>query len=417
MKREHWVNRLQNCGLVLLSLSLLYLLMQVQPLSTQNVTLPHTTSGTTAQVSLPTPVRIAINQTNQRGGLLQTTTDSDLFRESVFLLQESLSTASNGRAVEPEAALAALQEQGIALDFTALLPLPLLADWCSADLSADLTDRSARWLLLTGTETLSHARLYVLDADWRGSCYDTTLSRAVLLRQLEAQTLPQTLYFAYEQEEFSRLSPTTLLSAETPVLPVLQASSPLTSLPTEELLSRLDFNAHTNARYTESSNMLVVREGERSLRISPEGSLLYQGDADTAYELFYFSASSPTRAVQAALTLLQSISETSETQASLYPVQVEATEDGWHICLQYQYGGTPILPVDGSFAAELTVQNECVTELYFHPRSYLSSKQDSPLLPLAQATAIAAESDARTLLPIYTDSGESGVSAAWLTAP
>src|SRR5699024_5133244 len=80
-------------------------------------------------------------------------------------------------------------------------------------------------------------------------------------------------FFAYESEDPNAraLDPCSLLLEAEPTLAQLAISVPLSD--TDRLLLALDFNPNTQLRYADATGAEVVREGGRTLRIHPGGTI------------------------------------------------------------------------------------------------------------------------------------------------
>ena len=80
----------------------------------------------------------------------------------------------------------------------------------------------------------------------------------------------------------------------------------------------------------------------------------------------------------------------------------------------YQLGGVPLRFQDGGFALEATLTGTAVTSLSLRLRQYVPAEEDSLLLPLSQALAVAAASPGKELSIGYVERGGE-CRACWLS--
>ena len=165
----------------------------------------------------------------------------------------------------------------------------------------------------------------------------------------------------------------------------------------------------------DASGAEVVREGGRTLRIHPDGSVSYQSGSNGALAI-PSAGEVPTllEMVTAVNSLLDDLLGVSAGDADLYVAEVE--ESGGDIVLRfdYQIGGIPVRFTDGESAAKITIAEGAVSGMTLRIRQYTAESTDSLLLPLRQALAIAVRQEGAELLIGYADSGSSTVSAGWL---
>ena len=194
---------------------------------------------------------------------------------------------------------------------------------------------------------------------------------------------------------------------------MLTASDPLSS--TDWLLTALGFNPHTNFRYSESSGTQVIMEGDSSLRIHPDGTVLYQSGSQPVLKIGSGQeALSVNETILGTEGLLTSLTGSIPSGAGF--CLLEFQQDGASTVLRFGYhvDGLPIRFSDGGFAAEVTLDGSGITRLSLRFRQYTLSGESSRLLPLKQAMAIAAGQPGAELAVGYTDNNGDTVSAQWL---
>ena len=395
---------LQNISIVLLTLSAVFLIAQTQ-LYTLGVNAGsgylRNLAGDAAQAlppsqaaltSLSAPVRLAVTGVyGGRYGSVAATTADEIFEPVGGLLREALRSVQSFTPCESEEFLEALRGTSVYCDFLSPLPLPVLAGLVGASLDSDMSARR----LAVSPRASGGAALYL----WSEGDLCLTGVTSISTEELEDVVGGYELNGARfaldgEEPEAAALAPCSLFPLELPALPVLSSSAALPG--SDTLLSALGFYPRTNSRYTESGGVEVVTDGDRTLRLNPDGSIRYRSGGDPALTVSS-SGENPT------------LTET----ASLYLRGVRQTESGTQLSFGWQSGGVPISLDSGGSAAEVTLSGGMVSSLTLRFRQYAAAGETSLLLPLRQALAIAARREGAELSIGYVDSGGLA-SARWL---
>ena len=410
--RKSRKNTAQNIVIVLLLVSALFLLYQLQHLSRSGSYLALLSDTASASPSveqaanlpaLPAPVRLAVTGTYGRYGNLGMTTTDESFAAPGNLLREALGSAESPQPCQESDFRAALAGDSIYYDFETALPLSVLAGFVGADAPAE---QSARRLLLS-VEGESVTLFLTDDASY------SRCSTKVALEDLKALIGGYQLggaAFAFELEE-NALSPYSLfLTEELPDYPTLSAET--ASGDTEAILSAFGFTPRTKSRYMDNGT-LVVMEGDRVLRLQPDGTVTYESGG--AADLLIASAAEQPTAQEAALGCFQILNRLPSGDAALYlqSLRPDGTT-GWILAFDYQIGGIPIRRGSGEPAATVRLRGGKIDTLTFCPRQYAAGESDSLLLPLTQALAIAQSYAGKELHICYTDTGADTLSASWL---
>ena len=358
-------------------------------------------------VSPGAPVRVAAASTYGRyGGVAMTTSDEE-FLPLRQLLEQALGSVQSLTFSSSQAFREALNRTSAYYDFLSPLPLSILADLSQTSLDEDAV--FARRLVLA--EENGAVALYLWDGANR--CYRSgTALSAGDLNAVVSQYELGNAFFAFEGAEDHVLAPYSLLPGEEPRLPQLAAVSSLSD--TTHLLASLGFNPNTQNRYWESETTEVISESNgRTLRLSTDGTVVYQSGDD------------PTLSIQAAGEVPSMVEAASEVRlllsellapvmgdAQMYLEQIQQVGAATTLRFGYQAGGVPIRFADGGCAAHVTLSGTTVSSMELRIRQYTVTENDSLLLPLRQALAIAA--GGAELSIGYADSGGDTVSAAWL---
>ncbi|MDD3346938.1 hypothetical protein [Oscillibacter sp.] len=417
----------QNIAIALLSLSAAVLMLQPQLSSlwdstagsslSQFLTPPASSGAAVGAQStvLSAPVRIAVTGTYGRYGNVSLVTSDESFLPLGSLLGEALGSAKAYAPCTQQDFLDALAHTSVYYDFLSPLPLPILADQIGAGAKSFL---QARCLILSKTAE-SGLSLYL----WDGSDNYQVSSTAVSTSDLDAVINRYELgnaVFAFDQAEsdndFTNVAPCSLFLPDAlPEFPALHGGNPLTE--TDSLLTSLKFNPRTNYRYPESDGTEVVVEGDRSLRIGPDGTVLYRSGGESALTLESANSDAPT-VLEIAHGATALVSALLENTGDAEPYLQSFVQNGASAVLRfgYQVNGVPIRFSDGSCAAELTVDGAAVSSLSLRFRQYtLSGGTASPLLPLRQALAISSDEEGAELSVGYADGGGSTLNICWLS--
>ena len=398
----------QNLLIVLLSLTALLLLIQTRRLFSDGSSRRDTSISAQAEAALTdlsTPLAFSVSGGYGRYGETDLTASSEAFAVPGQVLREALGSAGALAPCGEADFRQALDSSCAYYDFGVTAPLSVLAGLVGAEVPLALEDVSLRWAALAAEE--SGVILYVTDGADFHRC-STQVAAGDLADMIGGYTLGNAL-FAYELEG-DRLSPYTLLLTEQHTYPLLTAEAPLTDQ--DQLLSRLGFNPRTNFRYTESNGTLVVQDGDRALRIHPDGDLSY--DSGGSGDLSIAAAAANPTAREAVLGAFRLLDQLFPDGSGLYLEELQ--QEGGHFVLSfgYQFEGVRIRRASGQSAAQVTLEGTKVTAFTLWPRRYAAGDGESLLLPLTQALAIARSLGGRELSVRYADGGGNTLSAEWL---
>lgn len=414
-------NRLQNIAIALLSVSAVALFVQTQLfnlrgdggylsglLSSDSVQKSQSVSGLT---DLELPARVAVTGAYGRwGGLALTTGDEDFLKPG-NLLMEALGSAGTMKKCGVEDFRAALQmgtDTGgsVYYDFGGALPLSILAGVVGAQWNGG--ELSARRVLVQVNENA--VRLFAWDGE--SACFVcTTAISAESVRELVRDYSLGSAWFAFDRPESDGHVADFSLFSDQLDLPVnLAVSTEITD--SDAVLEALSFNPHTNSRYPEPSGAEVVVEGDRNLRIHPDGEISYQGSSGSLRIASEEEVPTETETVVGVFQLLSGLLP-EQSSGALFLQEYTTGEDSVTLRFGYQYAGLPIRFSDGGVAAEVTLEGASIVRLTLRVRQYTPAESGESLLPLTQALSIARAWPGRELAVRYVDGG-SAVTAQWL---
>jgi len=418
-------NALQNLALVLLTASALFLLTQLPSLrgiqwtdrvqdllGSTPAASPREPAGVPAEMLPSVQLLVTGDSEYGRYGRLNIPAEDPVLQTVMPLFQEALGSATEVGLTADASLRAALDNPGFYLDLTPSAPLPLAAlePWLG-DLSG--MDRTVRALALTAGED-SSALLYLLEPDGSIYLYETALPVSAVRIACEGFS-PNGACFSYETN-YGSLEPYTLLTAQAEALPALDTELPA-GYSTYNLLTALDFNAHTLSRYIESGGTEVVEESPRILRISPNGAVDFVSRGEVDSHLFRTLGETPAlrETLSAGWRLAEALTE--GTGASPLRLRTaEETEDGYVLRFRYEADGTPVVFSDEEDALSVTFSSGQITAFTYRCRAYTPAEDEtaSPLLPAFMAQAMAAIYPNASLSVGYEDSGAGPLSAQWL---
>lgn len=409
-------NWMQNLALLLLTASALLLLTRLSLL--QNIrlsTVPLFSAETELQEpdALPAAMLASMNlmvtgdSEHGRCGRLCTAAGDAALQEVIPLLQEALGSAVPAGETGETALRDSLDDPGFYLEFTGgALPLQAAAAWLGE--AFPLAQQVRSIALTAGGEDM--ATLFLLDGEGRVTRCDTALPVSAV-RAVCEKFPPNGAYFAYETD-YASLPPYTVLTAETAAAPDVSAERPA-GYSAYNLLTALDFNAHTLSRYTESSGAEVVEESPRTLRIAPDGTVNFTSRGGIASGLYRASGQGMREVLAAGWRLAAALTE--GTGASpLFLRAVEESEDGCVLRFRYEADGIPFFFSDGADALAITFQDGEAVRFTYRCRAYTPlDEEPAALLPAGMAQAIAAGYPDAMLSIGYEDDGARELSAQW----
>jgi hypothetical protein len=295
-------------------------------------------------------------------------------------------------------------------DFLSPLPLSVLSDLTQTTFPQN---QLSAWHMVIAEES-GAVFLHCWDGESRYYRSRTAIPAEDLQEVVELYELGNA-FFAFESDDpnAQTLAPLSLFPEETPSIPKLSVSSPLSD--TALLLTSLHFNPNTQNRYLDYDGTEVISESNnRTLRIHADGTVIYSSDGDPTLSI-EAESSVPTLAEAATEVnaLLNSLFS-SAGDAGIHLEEIRQADDTTVLHFGYQVGGIPIRFSNGQSAAVVTLTGTTVSSMELCFRQYTVTEAASLLLPLRQTFAIAAKTPGSTLSIGYVDSGSNTASATWL---
>lgn len=419
-RRRDLKNTVQNLLIIVLSCSAFFLFMKTAGVfSSKNVSLQEIFSGNadtldqnvnlTKLTDISAPVHITVTGVYGRYGNLSFTTTDENFSSLGALLREALGSAGTFASCTESQFRSALGTTGVYYDFCADLPLSILGGMVGT--KTQEISRSARRVLLSSEN--GGVKLYLAGGN-SFCCCTTRVPKADLTRIINSYQLGNAS-FAFELASASKLAPySLLLTGEQPSYPKLNASNPLKDT-TSGLLTAFGFNPRTKSRYPESGGTQVIVDGNRTLRIQTDGTVLYQGGDNASLKISTGKKPSEQKIVLGCYELLSSALGIGENDAFLCLQDIQQNGKKQVLQFNYQMNGTLILRSSGAPAVKIVLSGTTVSSISLYARQYtISSNKSSLILPLKQALAIAGKHAGAELSIGYSDAGDASIPAGWL---
>ena len=425
--KKRLVERVKSLLIVLLSCSAVFLVLRTQAsivgsgegqeayAADGNGTASTEDPGATAR-----PLRMAAaiqrgSEVVRYGVQYDQTAADELYQQAYSLLVEALSSAGEPQQASEEDWQQALSTApGLYFDWQGELPLEVLSGWMSVDNQA-LTG-TARRMVLTAVE--GQVLLYYWDesAGQGWSCPCDVISASRLTEAVGALQENGAL-FAFESEEYSALSPYTMVLPQTPVPEVYSSSNPITGEDSQRALQET-LGFPENSVFYNAADELVIRSRNDTLHIAENGQVSYEA-AEEGSDRYRLAGTGVYEAVEGCRRLAQQTLGQFCGEASLYLMSAQETEEGsWQVEFGYHLDGIQVRLGQEGWAARFLVEQGQITQFQLCFRSYTDSGTTSVVLPERQAMAAmeAKGHGGEELLLIYLDSGEELVSASWAAA-
>lgn len=427
--RARRMNRVQNVVIVLLTLTAMLMFASLPifgPLSDRSLlSLARNGARLEKAESVPDaveaprltiPVRMVYSNSFERLDSSALTTLSDEFESAGTFLGEAIGSAGSVSPVRETVFLSALRGEGLYFDFTFSLPSELLSEMLGVSLS-ELAPDTVRRALLSPTH-MGDAMLYVQDGNGKFYLFSTAVNSAALTEYLASRSGENTDFAFMLGQDYSQLSPYTLVLKSPAPKNTLQS---VNSLPGAEdgLLRRAGFSTHAENRFTEASGTVIVREIASTLYLRPDGSVDFLGGAAEPDSLYFVPSATPgaptpaeaaVAAQRAAVTLLRDMLGDAELCLS----GIQGSGERYEITFDPLANGAPIRLANGAHTAVVTINGQSVTAFSLKPRRYTLTEGQTLLLPFAQASAIARVMHGAELAVAYVDTLGEEVSPAWI---
>ena len=421
-RRKRTVELIKTILIVLLSISAVYLTLQVQVQHTIPQSSPEEHPSERFEMEgrdTVHPVRMAATMYQgvgiQRYAVQYNQAESDtLFQNTYHLLVEVLSGAQAPIEIEEQTFQQALQQApSLYYDWQGRIPYPVLNYWLSVENEA-LTGTVRHMVLSTQGDQVW---LYYQDEqDGKFYVYQSDVVSKVRMDEAFYNIKSNQAIFAFENQEFHAFSPYTIILEQPPVPEIYHISNPLTQqTQIGQLLELLNFPETTNYSY-DGAGAKVVRNENDTLRIAEDGWVSYEAATEGSTR-YLVSGYTQQEAAEACRQLLQKVVENlcGEVRISLDDLEIIG-EGMYQISFTYLLNDTQIYAQQK--LAEFTVEQGSIVSFRILVRNYTDSGTSSVVLPERQAMAAMTTMghENEELVLVYFDTGADTILPSWATA-
>ena len=368
------------------------------------------------------PLAIAVSDGAGRRGAIYKSERSD---EIYTILREEISQSIK-KMKEPSACdgtdwETALVSQGVFMDFRSDVPVSALRLWLSG-ISDDKTLCGRYYIFSTDKRNV---RIYIKNS-LDGTVYVAeTEGSSEKLRAAMEYVKSEKINFAAlrTEEDFRAISPETVLSESGISLPVLSVYSPdvsITDTAEAACLGVFGLSDVPTTKYREQDGTGVYVADRITLKISPDGTVVYTDTREEADETLGITVESegdfPTLAekTEKARQLAAALAVNTPGEGGIYIASVSETAAGTEIVFGRHIAGTPVDVRNSLYFTSITLKGESVRSVRAKIVGYEATERTVPLVPEDIAAAAVRGSGRTGDLNIrYRDGGETEVSPAW----
>ena len=332
-------------------------------------------------------------------------TEAEFHRFSA-ILGEALGSAGEPEEISEKEFRGGLESGSVFMDFSCGMPLELLAEWLGSEMSGKAGSTEVQFLYLGLSD--GAVQLCYRDGDGR-FCRCTTAAVSETLDARMGDFQGVSAEFAYGDRSLKHLDPYTVLLSALPEFSGVAGAAVRDGINTEELMQTFGMNSYVVSSYTEADGTRVYIENEKSLRVHPDGAVVFRaGSADGERSI----AEGLTAAVSYAYAAAKrSIGQyAGEADVLLSGIATDGT-DQYTVTFDYCIGSVPLRMASGS-AAQFSIKDGILTDARLSLRYYLFTDTAEKMLPMRFAAAIA---DAAGTTPtlVYADGGDQ-ISCIWV---
>lgn len=373
---------------------------------------PVSSSGRKYEVVARPQVMAVFPEAGTRYAAMYSSEVDSLYDRFSAYLGEALGTAGTPETVTRQAWEEALSGKGIFFDFIAPENLVCLAAWQGVSVPKSDLNHNARRLFLSVEET--GIRLYYIsEPDGMIYCCTTALDRSAVESRM-AVYHSNDAWFAFEREETAALDPDVMILPGAKEVWALSVSSVNTATPPEMFLQYFGMNSITATSYLETSGMTVYLDGDSTLRVSGDGRISYEYEAEAgSSENVPYGVSALPDIVDSMYRIVVNLAAESmgDSEIRLTSAAYDARKDTYTVWFAYFIDGMQICYASGN-AAEFTITGGTLTHAEIQLRQYQLTGETQIPLPFVQAAALAIAEGSTEPVRVYQDMGDF-VTVSW----
>lgn len=315
----------------------------------------------------------------------------------------------------------ALFGSGILLDYRSDIPFSVLRSWFSGSRTAD--SANARYVLVSTDK--KNAKVYIKSSDGRRIfSADTDLSSESVLSLISGFSGTEVNFATdFEDKNFAAIAKETVVPKKTHDLAVLSpynASANFNEKTEDAFLDVFGLKEATPTQYSEKDGTKVYIADRVTLKISPQGNMVYTDTRNTADETLGISVESDSEIpslsekTEAARHLTASIANALLCDGGIYLVSVSETADGTEVVFGRHIDGIPIDMAQTMRFSEIRIKDSTVVSARFNTGSYMKSAKRVSYVPeRITAAAVAGSGKTGDVNLRYQGSAGDEVTALW----
>lgn len=330
-----------------------------------------------------------------------------LYAQFSASLGEALGTSSSPKAIKEADWRTALRRAGVYFEYHRAMPLEVIALHLGTQFSSPAGEVLARRLFL-GQFGSSLCLYYIDESD--GSFYrmDTALSYSAVSERLKDSSLSRGS-FAFEADgtEYSLLDPYFIFSKENAKINALSSSTALLSLESGLVsLESFGMNERASRNHPERDGSVVYVDGNKSLRISIDGSALFTVTGSGGLPVEH-SGSYPTlnECIAAAAELVSTTLAPNSgiAEVGLIGVEPGVNRGSWTLSFGYYVNGVPLEVSNTGWCAKIRISGGYIVRAELIYRQYTLLTESLAIMPENMAVINAIQRDGGEPILIYSD--------------
>jgi hypothetical protein len=432
-QRRRWIERIKTAGIVLLLILAVFLSNEIGLLSNMLAVTPlagivnrfqlmvteHSESDSMKsaelnQVQILQPV--AVMATGENGGRYGAFLDSDAvaaaYEKFSAALAEALGSAGTSTPVGMDVVIQDLKTNSVFIDFGWEHELSHIASWLGTRMTSSGANMEVRRICLS--DYGDHVSLYYQANEQWYTCTTGLAGGTIQTRVQEFDA--NGAQFVWELgEDLSNIDPFFIVLEELPDIESISASNPVRNgNVAEEILELFEINHFVANTYPETDGTVVYVEGSKTLRISPEGTIVFRTASPEGLSLKSGTQGGVPEQISEIYSRLNSLIAPLIGDADfLYTgFQQGETEDTYVFNFDYHLNGLPIVLSGQRHAVQVQISDSSITYMSISLREYNIAMGKEKPMPIGLMLANCQAGGGGEPMLIYEDDGTS-VEAYW----
>ena len=322
---------------------------------------------------------------------------------------EALGSAREKMQVSEMQWRAALNEFGVYFLFPCEIPVSLLASFLGTDAGAEIKDVSAsQFVISCGSEDV---RILFQSGDGDFYTCKTDVSLSAILANIELYE-ENGAVFSYEMPEYSNSYAYTLIPEALGNVQKLAAQPAFSEdFDYSSIFSGFGINTKVMTSYTEADGVQVFIEGDKNLRILPDGTVFFTSSPTNASS----SQNSMEDALSIALRLAGGTIGANSGAASpmLSGISYDEAKGQWTVTFHYVAEGILVSLYGQPEAAKIVISASEILRAELNFLSFSLGEPERSILPVSSAVAIAASKKGYLRL-VYAEDAAGAFSCGWV---